>query len=99
MEYEAKQSVNLPIANFLELELHLLDTCPGVKPEALVTELVKRWLATETQKLATQRFVSTLHGFQWKTLFLPEGTFLRRSHGDNVEFAKVSGNRIISDDG
>jgi hypothetical protein len=99
MEYEAKQSVNLPIADFLELELHLMDTRPGVKPEALVTELVKRWLATETQKLATQGFVPTLHGFQWKTLFLPEGTFLRTSHGDNVEFAKVSGDRIISDDG
>jgi hypothetical protein len=53
MEYEPKQAVYLPICDFLELELHLMDTRPGVKPEAFVTELVQRWLAVEIIGLHT----------------------------------------------
>jgi hypothetical protein len=45
MEYEPKQAVYPPTCDFLELELHLMDTRPGVKPEAFLTELVQRWLA------------------------------------------------------
>ena len=46
MTYEAKQAVYLPVADFLNLEFHLMDTRPVVKPDVFVTELVKRWLAT-----------------------------------------------------
>jgi hypothetical protein len=44
MEYEPKQAVYLPIADYLELEFFLMDVRPGVKPDAFVTELVHRWL-------------------------------------------------------
>nr|WP_315219034.1 hypothetical protein [uncultured Duganella sp.] len=60
-------------------------------------ELVKRWLATETARLAL-RNGQAMRGFQWKSVFLPEGTTLRTCHGDVVEFAKVVGDRIVSDD-
>ncbi|WGG48713.1 hypothetical protein [Rugamonas sp. DEMB1] len=42
MEYQPKQAVDLPTCDFLELEFHLMDTRPGVKPEGFVTELVQR---------------------------------------------------------
>lgn len=99
MEYEATRSVNIPVVEFLELELHLMDKHPGVKPEAFVTELVKRWLSMEKERLGLQASGSPLRGLQWKRLFLPDGTILRTSHGNSVEFARVCGDRINSDDG
>ena len=99
MEYIATQPVNLPIANFLELEFYLIDNRPGVKPEAFVAELVKRWLALENERLTLRRDGQPLRGFQWKSLFLPDGTSLRTAYGDDVEFAKVRDDRILSDDG
>jgi hypothetical protein len=99
MEYESKQPVYLPIYDFLSLEFHLMDTRPDVKPDAFVTELVKRWLATEMERLALLKNGMAMRGFQWKTVFLPDGTHLRTSFDDTVEFAKVVGDHIFSDDG
>jgi hypothetical protein len=99
MEYEPKQAVYLPTCDFLELELHLMDTRPGVKPEAFVTELVQRWLAVEMERLALRKNGTALRGFQWKKVFLSDGTSLRTSYRDTIEFAKVVGDHIVSDDG
>ena len=84
---------------YLELELHLMDTRPGVKPEEFIVELVKRWMSRDTERLAVRSGGLALRGFQWKTLFLPEGTILRTGRDSSVEFAKVCGDRIIADDG
>ena len=99
MDYEAKKAVGFPVLEYLELELHLLDTRPGVKPEEFIVELVKRWMSRDTERLAVRSGGSTLRGFQWKTLFLPDGTILRTSRDSSVEFAKVCDDRIIADDG
>ena len=97
MEYEAKQAIYIPVIDYLNLEFFLMDTRPGVKPGPFVVELVKRWLATETARLALRNGPGK-HGFQWKNVFLPEGTTLRTSHCEIVEFAKVVGDRIVSED-
>ncbi|USX21588.1 hypothetical protein NHH82_05290 [Oxalobacteraceae bacterium OTU3REALA1] len=97
MEFEAKQAIYIPVIDYLNLEFFLMDTRPGVKPGPFVVELVKRWLATETARL-TLRNGQAARGFQWKNVFLPEGTALRTSHCDVVEFAKVVGDRIVSED-
>lgn len=99
MEYEAKYPVHLPVTDFLALELHLMDTQPGVSPDAFVTGLVQRWLAAENARLGLPKNGPAIRGFQWKTVFLPDGTRLRTTHLDVVEFAKVTGDRIIADDG
>lgn len=52
MDYEAKQPVYFPVTDFLALEFHLMDTRPGMKPEAFVTDLVKRWLTRDMERLA-----------------------------------------------
>ncbi|USX27660.1 hypothetical protein NHH73_04970 [Oxalobacteraceae bacterium OTU3CINTB1] len=97
MEFEAKQAIYIPVIDYLNLEFFLMDTRPGVKPGPFVVELVKRWLATETARLAL-RNGQAIRGFQWKNVFLPEGTTLRTSYCDVVEFAKVVGDRIVSED-
>jgi len=99
MTYEMKQAVYLPVTNALHLELHLLETRPGVKLDDFVTELLARWLAVDIERLALRKNGRAMRGFQWKNVFLPEGTTLRTSYRDSVEFVKVVGDSIISDDG
>lgn len=99
MGYEAKQPVHLPVTDFLNLEFHLMDTRPGVKPDEFVTELVKRWLAVEMERLSVRKNGQPMRGFQWKNVFLPDGTSLRTSYRGTIEFAKVIGEHIVSDDG
>jgi hypothetical protein len=48
-----------------------------VKPEAFVTELVQRWLAVEVERLALRMNGRAMRGYQWKNIFLPDGTNLR----------------------
>jgi hypothetical protein len=99
MSYEMKQAIYLPVSDALNLELHLLETRPGVKPDDFITELVKRWLAVDMERLALRKNGRAMRGFQWKNVFLPEGTTLRTSYRDTIEFAKVVGDSIVSDDG
>ena len=58
MEFEAKQAIYIPVIDYLNLEFFLMDTRPGVKPGPFVVELVKRWLATETARLALRNGAS-----------------------------------------
>jgi hypothetical protein len=99
MDYDAKQAVYLPVDDFLKFEFYLMDTRPGVKPDAFVTDLVNRWLKVELERNALRERGHGMRGFQWKNVFLPEGTSLRTSYCNTTEFAKVIGDQIISDDG
>lgn len=99
MPYEPKQAIYMSIEEFLDLELHLLETRPGIKPETFVTELVQRWLKIDKERLALRKNGRAMRGFQWKDIFLPDGTSLRTSYCGNIEFAKVVGDHVISADG
>lgn len=71
MEYDAKQAVYFPYEDYLELELelHLLKTRAGVKPEAFIKDLVKRWLARDLERRGLRTNGPAVRGFQWKALF------------------------------
>ncbi len=99
MAYEAKQAVYLPLTDFLNLEFYLMDARPGVKPDAFVAELVNRWLAVEMERNSLRERGPAMRGFQWKNVFLPEGTTLRTGYHDLIEFAKVVGSQIVAEDG
>jgi len=99
MAYEAKQAVYLPVTDFLNLEFYLMDARPGVKPDTFVTELVNRWLAVEMERNSLRERGPALRGFQWKNVFLPEGTALRTTYCDTIEFAKVIGCQVVAEDG
>lgn len=99
MEYVAKRSIDLPLSGLLDLELYLMETRPGVKPDAFIADLIRRWLAVEKERLALLRSGPAMHGFQWKNVFLPDGTSLRTSYHQTTEFAKVVGDHILSPDG
>jgi hypothetical protein len=99
MGYQPMQAVGIHYADFLALEFLLMDTRPGVKPDAFVADLVKRWVATERERIELRQNGPSVRGVQWKTLFLPEGTRLRTTFRGTVEFAKIASNRIVTDDG
>jgi len=99
MDNQPKYPVYLPIADALSLKFYLRDNRPGVAPETFVIELVQRWLAIIEERQAMHRDGPAMRGFQWKSLFLPEGTNLRTSYHHTNEFAKVIGDHILSDDG
>ena len=71
MTYESKQAVYLSTMDFLHLELFLGNIRPGVRPDDFVADLVKRWIATETERLALRKNGRPMRGYQWKSVFLP----------------------------
>jgi hypothetical protein len=61
-----------------------------------VTSAIELWL-TEQARLQAGADPASVRGYQWKTLFLPEGTVLRSwSYGEN-NYARVEGDRIVHD--
>ena len=91
MAYAPTHPISLPLADFTDLRFHLMMTRPGIEPEAFVTELVQHWLKLDTERLELSKNGPSMRGFQWKNVFLPEGTCLRTSYNHLIEFAKVVG--------
>jgi len=61
---------------------------------AAITAAIELWLR-EQSKLAAGCDPASVRGYQWKSLFLPEGTVLRSwSYGEN-NYARVEGDKII----
>jgi len=59
-----------------------------------ITSAIELWLV-EQAKLPAGCDPASVRGYQWKSLFLPEGTALRSwSYGEN-NYARVEGDRII----
>ncbi len=95
MTFVATEAVRLPVGLYVELDFHLMSTQPSARIDGFVTDLLQRWLAVEKERLTLRRGGHPLKGYQWKAVFLPEGTNLRTRHGDRTDFAKVVGERII----
>lgn len=99
MEYVPQCPVYLPTSEFLGLELFLMETQPHVKPDEFVRQLVARWLAVETERQELRSNGRPLRGFQWKNVFLPDGTHLRSTFRAQSDFAKVVFGKIVTEDG
>ena len=61
-----------------------------------MTRAIECWLA-DPSRFEPGADAEGLHGYQWKTLFLPEGTVLKSwSYGEH-NYARVEGDQIIHD--
>ena len=59
-----------------------------------MTKAIEFWLE-DPAKFVPGAAPESLHGYQWKTLFLPEGTILKSwSYGEN-NYARAQGDQII----
>jgi len=83
----------------------LTDACGegdyGDVAETMVNDLILQWLAKQGDKVPAAAEVPALaradgEGYQWKRLFLPDGTRLRSSFHGVQRFARVEGAAIIS---
>lgn len=89
-------AVHIPANVFLALVEHTDEGWYGPKSEAALVAAVWSWIGagkaapTETKAVA-------LKGYQWKKLFLPEGTALRAAFQGQVSYATVEGETIRCD--
>ncbi|MQA23608.1 hypothetical protein GEV01_29205 [Rugamonas sp. FT103W] len=86
-------TVQLPTDTLLQLIEKLRRRGGSQDISEAMTQALKCWL--DPTRLAPGADPEGLHGYQWKTLFLPEGTILKSwSYGEN-NYARVEGDQII----
>lgn len=97
-------SVQVPHPILLELLLYLGNGRKRQDPGDAVAEAIVYWLKKMHDRGAgTDAGTSAIGeatedtgpGYQWKSLFLPEGTRVRCLHRDGAAYAMVEGDRII----
>ncbi len=65
----------------------------GRSLEQVVDAALKAWLAAST--VNNPKAAAATRGYQWKSLFLPEGCLLRVAYGGRYAVAAVCGDRIV----
>jgi hypothetical protein len=93
----------LPVSHdaLLALDTHLRDNAIALPLTDAVALAIRAWLAdsagaveiSEPAQPAEGDFAS--RGYQWRELFLPDGTALRMRYGDQVHHARVTGDAIV----
>jgi hypothetical protein len=73
------------------------EPCYGDKSEAVLSSLILNWIAgaaSEPEPRADDKTTIT-RGYQWKQVFLPDGTELRATFQGRSTYAKVENEKII----
>jgi hypothetical protein len=81
-------SVGLPTKVYLDLAFQLRKGGDLRSPEEVVLLAVRHWLAARVGKPDGL-------GYQWKELFLPDGTKLRMRYRGAWHYASVEGDRLV----
>ncbi|WP_254503955.1 hypothetical protein [Duganella vulcania] len=86
----ATMSVNVSPSTVFALMERLRDSGMSIDPAEAVDAAIRQWLASPAAapEMAPR-------GYQWKTLFLPEGTWLRMAYRNDQEYAIVEGDHIM----
>ena len=87
-------TVPVPTPALLELLDYLQSNGSTQEPAEVVGMAIQYWL-DERKRLARSPALPILHGYQWKELFLPEGTRLRLLYRADCAYAEVIGDKIM----
>jgi hypothetical protein len=79
-------SVRVPLDVYLELAFQLRNSGDMRQPDDVVAFAVRAWLG--------KRQAKPNGGYQWKDLFLPDGTELRMRFRGTYYYAKVDGDQL-----
>ncbi|SFO42366.1 hypothetical protein [Nitrosospira briensis] len=80
----------LELANFLKSNKDLRD------PVEMVSTAIQYWLDNANWKPELLEEVSsTVRGYQWKNLFLPQGTQIRMQYKGTYSYARVEDDQIV----
>ena len=85
-------SVNLSPHTLLALLEYLRDSGSTIDPAEAVDAAVRHWLAAMKQGAGAP---DAPRGYQWKSLFLPDGTWVRMAYRGDHEYAHVEGDRLM----
>jgi hypothetical protein len=78
-----------------ELLTYLKRTGNAQQPDEAVAAAITQWLETMQTYPQEPAPGTPLRGYQWKSLFLPDGTRLRMQYQGDHEYAMVEGDRLI----
>jgi len=95
-------NISIPVETFHALTDACGEGYYGDVAETVVNDLILQWLAKQRDKVPAAAEVPAParadgEGYQWKRLFLSDGTRLRTSFRGQQRFARVEGAAIISD--
>lgn len=79
-------AVQVPPSVYLELAYQLRKSGDTRAPDDAVVDAIKAWLATKPGK--------STGGYQWKELFLPDGTELRMRYRGVCYYARINGDQL-----
>ncbi len=89
-------SVPIPTEQFLELANFLQSNNDPRDPVEMVSSAVQYWLDNARWKPELLAEVSSdIRGYQWKNLFLPQGTQIRMQYKGAYSYARVEDDEII----
>lgn len=91
---ETQISVPVQTQQFLALVDFLQSNGDGRDPVHVIADAIDYWMDNASWKpeLLQQ---SAARGYQWKSLFLPEGTEVRMQYKGQYHYAKVIGDQLI----
>ena len=78
-----------------ELTMHLGKTGSKLSPAEAAAVAIRTWINAQQRPPAEANEPGATRGYQWKTLFLPEGTELRMSTMGSTHHARVVGDDIV----
>ena len=87
-------SIPIPTVQFVELVEFLKNKGDPTDPVEVVSKAIDYWMDNASWKPELLA-ASSARGYQWKTLFLPEGTEIRMQYKGAYSYAKVDGDDII----
>ncbi|MGZ8320705.1 MAG: hypothetical protein ACXWVD_16520 [Telluria sp.] len=82
-----------PTAALNRLARFLRDTQNTLSPSDAAAQAIDQWIAAAAAERCARPM--PLHGYQWKSLFLPDGSELRASIDGHSHFAQVEQDAIV----
>ncbi|WP_256079128.1 hypothetical protein [Massilia sp. YIM B04103] len=87
-------TLNIDTATLQDLLAYLEETASEQEPAEAAAHALRYWL-TAMREQSPSLEVSALRGYQWKSLFLPEGSRLRMYCQHEYGYARVVGDQLI----
>lgn len=91
---ETQVSVPIPTGLFLELAEFLRSKGDARDPVPVVAAAINYWMENADWKPELLR-QNTGRGYQWKSLFLPDGSELRMQYKGQYHYAKVEDDQLV----
>lgn len=89
--------IPLPFPLFMALCNHKEKSRSTQEINDMAAEAIREWLAAQEQRASAAHQPAAMLGYQWKSLFLPDGTILRAELNGRSVHAVVEGSRVLFD--